>query len=98
MVHSYVCIQIWGLPTFVRLIETVIQILLENHVKSVEQMALIHLQLTARQKAALRTQYGVKDIPNALLELPIDIHKYTCIIFLECKAAIWHFMYLTGVH
>lgn len=28
------------------------------------------------EKAALRTQYGVKDIPNALLELPIDLHKY----------------------
>ena len=35
-------------------------------------MALIRSQRTATEKAALRTQYGVKDVPNAMLELPLD--------------------------
>lgn len=42
---------------------------------TLEQMALIRSQRTATEKAALRTQYGVKDVPNAMLELPLDLHK-----------------------
>lgn len=44
--------------------------------QTLEQMALIRSQRTARLKAALRTQYGVKETPNALLELPLDLHRY----------------------
>ena len=44
--------------------------------QTLEQMALIRSQRTARQKAALRTRYGVKDTTNALLELPLDLHRY----------------------
>ena len=40
------------------------------------QMALIRSQQTARQKLNLRTLYGVKETPNALLELPLDLHRY----------------------
>ena len=43
---------------------------------TLKQISVIQSQQTARQKAALRTQYGLKDSPNALLDLPLDLHRY----------------------
>ena len=50
--------------------------------RTLQQIGLIRSQRTGRQKAALRTQYGVNDISNSLLELPLDLHRYMteCII------------------
>jgi len=63
---------------------------------TLEQIAHISSQHTVRQKAALQTQYGVTNTPNALLELPLDLHKYENAIFgvirLVCFHAVtqWH--------
>ena len=47
-----------------------------SKVLTLEQMERIRSQRTAREKAILKTECGVKIIPNAMLELPIDLHKY----------------------
>lgn len=57
--------------------------------QTLEQMALIRSQRTARLKAALRTQYGVKETPNALLELPLDLHRYMYILLCQTYS-VWH--------
>lgn len=31
---------------------------------------------TAREKSQLRTEYGVTTVPNPLLLLPVDLHRY----------------------
>lgn len=57
--------------------------------QTLEQMALIRSQRTACLKAALRTQYGVKETPNALLELPLDLHRYMYILLCQTYS-VWH--------
>ena len=47
---------------------------------TLHQMSQIHSQRTAREKTALKTLYGIKDTSNALLKLPIDLHKYMHIV------------------
>ena len=42
---------------------------------TLRQMALISSQVTAREKASLKTQYGIKDQPNPLLKLSLDLHR-----------------------
>ena len=57
--------------------------------RTLQQIGLIRSQRTVRQKAALRTQYGVNDIPNSLLELPLDLHRYIYCTFRECMILVW---------
>ena len=42
---------------------------------TLEQIAAISSQHTIRDKTALKTQFGVQDSPNPLLQLPIDLHR-----------------------
>ena len=50
-----------------------------SKVLTLEQMDRIRSQRIAKEKATLKTQYGVKVTPNAMLELPLDLHKYVVI-------------------
>lgn len=43
--------------------------------KTIQQMTLISSQTTARDKASLKTQFGVKEVPNPLLKLSVDLHR-----------------------
>lgn len=42
---------------------------------TLQQMALISVQMTAREKASLKTEFGIKDQPNPLLKLSLDLHR-----------------------
>ena len=42
---------------------------------TLQQMALISSQATAREKASLKTQYGIRDQPNPLLKLSLDLRR-----------------------
>ena len=39
------------------------------------QMRLIESAVTKKEKKDLRTQYGIKEINNPLLDLPLDMFK-----------------------
>lgn len=39
------------------------------------QIADIRCRPTTKEKTALQTRYGIKDRPNPLLELPVDLHR-----------------------
>ena len=41
-----------------------------------QQVDAIRSEPSARKKASLRTEYGIRDSPNALLDLPMNFHKY----------------------
>ena len=43
---------------------------------TLHQIALISSQKTTREKANLRTQFGVKDQPNPLLNLSLNLHRF----------------------
>ena len=42
---------------------------------SLLQMSLISSEHYVRDKAKMKTRYGVKDTDNALLQLPLDLHR-----------------------
>ena len=57
---------------------------------TLKEIAHISSQCTVRQKAALQTQYGVTNTPNAFLELPLDLHKYENVIFGVIRFVCFH--------
>ena len=65
-----------------------------SKVLTLEQMERIRSQRTAREKAILKTEYGVKVTPNAMLELPIDLHKY---VGISCHVLLKSLHYCTFI-
>ena len=39
------------------------------------QLAVIRSKRMEKEKATMRTKFGIRDKPNSLLELPVDLHK-----------------------
>ena len=57
------------------------------------QIHSIQSQHARRGKAATKTRYGIKDMPSALLELPLDLHRYEVVQCIEtpcsCTSHVW---------
>ena len=46
---------------------------------TLQQIHSIQSRGSTRDKTVMKTRYGIKDKPNALLELPLDLHRYEII-------------------
>lgn len=45
-----------------------------------QQLDAIQSEPVAKKRAALRTDFGIRESPNALIDLPIDFHRYINLI------------------
>ena len=49
--------------------------------QTLAQIGEIRSKRTEKERSILKTRYGIKDSPNPLLELPMDLHKYNIWLF-----------------